>query len=186
MVHRIRIGTATAFLVTAPLLICGCEFDLGDNTDEADPAAAEVASASEATPSSVPATADAPATETSPAAPDGPILEYEELAGRGSVALPVNDGGGGFVSNPENSRGTLKFVWPKSYSDQISSVNTYAPGGGLFDGFYRELPNEHDGRPRYYGTRGIAEYPDNLSVRVVFVDGTVGTLTLPNPQQRYD
>ena len=155
--------------------------DLGDNTDE--PEADETVADGSGSESGTTETATV---EAASAASPGGSLEYEERSGRGSVSLPLTDGPGGFVSNPDTSRGTLKLVFPASYADRIGSVVAFTGDGTPFDGFNRTLPNEHDGRPRYYGTKSIAEYPANLSVRVTFVDGTVGALVIPNPKQRYD
>jgi hypothetical protein len=107
-------------------------------------------------------------------------------ASEGCTTLEISDGGGGFVSNPDNSRGTLKFVFPASYADQVSRVTVYTSSGAHFDTMYREFPNEDDGRPRYYGTKPIEQYPDNLHCQVLMNDGSCRQFILTDPQQRYD
>ncbi|MCX7818742.1 MAG: hypothetical protein N2652_05975 [Kiritimatiellae bacterium] len=104
------------------------------------------------------------------------------------------DGPGGFVNNPENSRGTLKLVFPAAYSDRIEQVRVYTAEGELFDTLYRQTPDEHGNRQRYYGTRPIEDYPDNLHVLVTLLepkpDGTTAeshfVFVLPDPQRRMD
>ncbi len=110
----------------------------------------------------------------------------ETFSGTGCEQLPLTDGGGGFVSNPANLRGTLKFVFPVSYQDRISRVTLFTADGMFFDEMYRQLPNEADGRPRYYGTMHIEVYPPNLYLRVIMNDGSCRSLQHPDPQTRYD
>ena len=104
------------------------------------------------------------------------------------------DGPGGFVNNPDNSRRTLKLVFPAPYSGRIAQVRVYTENGELFDTLVRETPNEHGNRERYYGTRPIHSYPDNLHVLVTLrepqPDGTTAetyfVFVLRDPQQRVD
>lgn len=106
----------------------------------------------------------------------------------------LSDGPGGFVNNPDNSRRTLKIVFPAPYSGRIAQVRVYTAEGELFDTLIRETPNEHGNRERYYGTRPIHSYPDNLHVLVTLrepqPDGTTAetyfVFVLPDPQKRVD
>lgn len=104
------------------------------------------------------------------------------------------DGPGGFVNNPDNSRRTLKLVFPAPYSGRIAQVRAYTAQGELYDTLVRVTPNEHGNRERYYGTHPIAQYPDNLHVLVTLrepqPDGTMVetyfVFVLPDPQERVD
>lgn len=109
----------------------------------------------------------------------------ETFGGSGCEAMPLEDGAGGFVSNPENVRGTLKFVFPTSWGGSINRVTVFTAEGAFFDEFYRHEPNEEDGRRRYYGTKPIRLYPANLYLRVLMNDGTCRSVQIPNPKQRY-
>lgn len=109
----------------------------------------------------------------------------ERFSGSGCETMPLEDGQQGWVSNPDNIRGTLKFVFPTSYANDISRVTVFTSDGVFFDEFYRQKPDEHDGRHRYYGTKPIHLYPANLYLRVLMKDGTCRSLQHPNPQQRY-
>ncbi len=106
----------------------------------------------------------------------------------------LSDGPGGFVNNPENSRRTLKIVFPAPYSGRIAQVRVYTAEGELYDTLIRVTPNEHGNRERYYGTRPIHSYPDHLHVLVTLrepqPDGTTAethfVFVLPDPQARVD
>lgn len=104
-----------------------------------------------------------------------------------AVQIPNSDGPGGFVSNPDNSRDTLKIVYPSQYSGQIEEVMAFS-SNVLFDTLYRETPDEGGDRQRYYGTKNIGEYPDGLIVQATLEGTNVPPIwfELPNPQQRYD
>lgn len=112
----------------------------------------------------------------------------------GGATISISDGPGGFVNNPDNSRDTLKLVMPSQYSDRITEIRVYGPDGKWFDTLYRETPDEGGHRQRYYGTRNISDYPDNLRVRVSLSDpqpdGTTKpsriVFVIPDPQERMD
>ncbi|MDD5523392.1 MAG: hypothetical protein PHI84_21435 [Kiritimatiellae bacterium] len=103
-----------------------------------------------------------------------------------AIQLPNSDGPGGFVNNPENSRDTLKVIWPTAYSDMISKVETFISDGTLIDILYRAKPDEDGDRERYYGTMDLNAYPQNLIVRATLTNETAIYVKLPVPQRRYD
>jgi hypothetical protein len=168
-------GLATVTLTV--FLSAGCELDLGENggDDKSEDQTAETTDATDAT------GADTTAAEEEEEEADAPVVDAN-----GCTTLSTSDGGGGFVSNPENSRGTLKLIFPGSYNETIGSVNAYTADGRFSDEFHRVTPNEEGDRPRYYGTKDIGEYPANLIVVAEISDGSCRTFTLANPQQRYD
>lgn len=102
-----------------------------------------------------------------------------------SREISNHDGGGGFVNNPENSRGTLKVIFPSEYSGAIVTVSATGPGG-FSETLDRALPNESSNRERYYGDRPISMYPDNLVVTAFLSNGSSIYVRIPDPQRRYD
>lgn len=112
----------------------------------------------------------------------------------GGATVSISDGPGGFVNNPDNSRDTMKLVMPAQYANRITEIKVYTPDGAYFDTLYRATPDEEGDRQRYYGTRNIGEYPDNLKVKVVLADpqpdGTTKAssfvFVIPDPQERMD
>ncbi len=167
-----RAAAGLAFLTLALFLTAGCELDLGESggDDETEDQTTETTD-----------TADTDATAEDNEEADAPVVDAN-----GCTILSTSDGGSGFVSNPASSRGTLKLIFPNRYEATIGAVNAYTADGLFSDVFNRVMPNEYDDRPRYYGTKGISEYPDNLIVVAEISDGGCLTFTLPNPQQRYD
>ncbi|HRZ11788.1 MAG TPA: hypothetical protein P5567_04965 [Kiritimatiellia bacterium] len=189
---------ALAALAVAP---AGCELVGGGEPEGGEPApqssgeeaAAESGSAEEtaaAAGSEEPAAAGNPEEPAAAAGQEELGIAAYEYQGELFVdtfceTLPLNDGAGGFVSNPDNMHETLKFVFPASFRDQISRVTVFTSDGRFFDEFWREFPDEEDGRPRYYGTKPVELYPANMYLRVLMNDGSCRSLQHPNPQQRF-
>lgn len=174
-------------------LVMGCEINVDDGYDPAPPPEQSSTSSEENENSeeSADATEAAPPQETAPppntTTTAEPVeIQNETLNAEGCVTQPLSDGGGGFVSNPDNSRGTLKFILPVSYGHSVTRVTVYTASGAFFDEFYRQMPNEHGDRPRWYGTRPIGLFPANCVMKAVLQDGSCRSATIPNPQQRYD
>lgn len=99
--------------------------------------------------------------------------------------LDREDGPSGFVSNPANSRRTLKIVLPNRYTGEIETIKFYTESGEYF-GTVHEQIMEYDNREAYYGTVPIAEYPENLLVVVTLTNGENLCVVLPDPHRRYD
>lgn len=93
--------------------------------------------------------------------------------------------GGQFVNNPDNSRGTLKIIWPNAYTDRIIDVTVWG-GVGFFEELERKTPDEYGNRQRYYGSHPIEDYPAPLVVGALLVDGRRVCVTLPDPKKRVD
>jgi hypothetical protein len=96
------------------------------------------------------------------------------------------DGPGGFVNNPENSRGTLKIIFPSRYTGMITRVVAQAEDGEFRETLERVLPNESGDRERYYGSKPIDSYPDDLIVTANLLNGSSIYYVIENPQARVD
>ena len=69
----------------------------------------------------------------------------------------------GFVNNPNSSRKSLKIILPNKYSGTVARVVCF--NDGYQEQIDRTTPNEEVNRQRYYGSKPIASYPDNLWIR---------------------
>lgn len=99
-------------------------------------------------------------------------------------SIALRDGAGGFKNNPENSRGTLKIMFPKSYTGNIDRVTAHA-GGQLVDTL--TLGGlEWGNRERWYGRKSLGSYPNNLLIVATLDDGRNACVTLPDPEKVYD
>ncbi len=166
------------WIALAGLMLSGCEvIDYKSSADgDGD---TETAAAAEAAPAAAPAAEEDPVTTTA-------IVEADPgLPGAGeSRQISNRDGGGGFVSNPANSRGVLKIIWPSRYTGHITGV--VAVQSGFSDRLTRSLPNEDGDRERYYGSHAPSAYPANLTVTASLDTGGSIYVVLPDPAQRYD
>ncbi len=101
-----------------------------------------------------------------------------------SVNLALRDGAGRFKNNPENSKNTVKVMFPGSMTGQIAAVKAYV-GSVLFDTL-RLGGYEWGNRERYYGRKSLSSYPDNLLIVAEMRNGTNTCVLLPDPQRVYD
>lgn len=95
------------------------------------------------------------------------------------------DQGGQFTNNPENSKGTLKIIWPNAYTGRIVDTTVWG-GTDFFEKLDRKTPNEYNDRERYYGEHPIADYPKPLVAGALLFDGNRVCVTLPDPEKRVD
>lgn len=179
-------GIGAMALVFAAALWQGCEVDLGGTGNGEDHSATTTA----ATDTPVVAAAAAEeedegeaSTGGSSTAPSGNVAGFNPS---GSRQIANRDGGGNFVYNPDNSRKSSKVVLPTSWGYSVNGAQIYASDGSHFDALTRAYPNEDDGRPRYYGSKNIGLYPQNITIAYTHEDGTRTHMIIPNPQQRYD
>lgn len=120
---------------------------------------------------------------TSVAAPSGGAS-----GGTGGVrcdsTIPIRDGSGNFKNNPENSRGTLKIMYPKAFTGNIATVTAHS-AGQLVDSL-RLGGLEWGNRERWYGTKSLGSYPNDLLVVAGLKNGQNVCVTLPDPERVYD
>ncbi len=131
--------------------------------------------------------------------PDGTVVQPSE-SGRFGAAPPSggggggitctdqidrSDGSGGFKNNPENSRNTVKIMFPNELTGKIKQVRV-ANNGSIFDTLYRATPNEWGDRERYYGHKSLSSYPDNLLVIAELYNAETHCVMIPDPQRVYD
>lgn len=95
-----------------------------------------------------------------------------------------NDGSGGFKNNPENSKNTVKVMFPKNFTGNIREVTAYS-GNDKFDSL-RLGGLEWGNRERWYGRKSLSSYPNNLLIVATLDNGTNACVTLPDPEQVYD
>ncbi len=131
--------------------------------------------------------------------PDGTVVTEEE-SGRFSAATETasapssglqcdgninrKDGPGGFKNNPENSKGTIKLMFPSSLTGKIQSVSVYS-GSDRIDTL-RLGGYEWGNRERYYGRLPLSAYPEDLLVTVRLKDGRQLCVTIPDAEKVYD
>ncbi len=96
-----------------------------------------------------------------------------------------NDGSGGFKNNPKNSRGTLKVMFPKTFTGNIRNVYAY-DGDRRIDTLDEGATLEWGDRERYYGNMSLRSYPKPTIVQVVTRTGRTHCVTLDNPSAVYD
>ena len=179
--------TAVLALTALAVAPAGCEFVGGGEPEEGEPAPQPSGEETSAEETAATAASEEPAAD---AGQEELAIQPTEVQGElfndtYCETLPLNDGAGGFVSNPDNMHETLKFVFPAGFRDQISRVTVFTSDGRFLDEFWREFPDEEDGRPRYYGTKPVEMYPPNMYLRVLMNDGSCRSLQHPNPQQRF-
>jgi len=97
-----------------------------------------------------------------------------------------NDGSGGFTNNPNSSRGTMKVIFPKEYTDHIVEVVAWNKSGTYLERLYNKQPNEWGDRERYYGRIKIAQVPKNITVAARLDTGEVIGVKIADPQSRVD
>ena len=130
--------------------------------------------------------------------PDGTVVTEEEdgrytAGGNNSsmedgvdcdAQIKRSDGPGGFVYNPETSKGTAKVVLPSSYNEKVDKVSAYQSGDRLevlrYAGF------EVRDRRRWYFSKRPSSYPDDILVVVKMKTGENRCVTIPDPEKRYD
>lgn len=177
---RPLLTTCRNLLLAAILPLASCEpISVWDDDDESDATSTNAAS-SQATTSTETTETETETTETEDS------LDTSTFDTSLGTEIDRTDGGGGFVNNPDSSRGTLKVVWPSAYSDRIYEVHAYTSDGQHYDTLYNAKPNEYGDRERYYGSYDISVYPDNLIVRAILNTGWSIYVILPDPQTRYD
>ena len=103
---------------------------------------------------------------------------------RCDAQLNRKDGPGGFKNNPENSKNTVKVMFPSSLTGKIARVNAY-DGDSLFDTL-RLGGFEWGNRERYYGKKSLGSYPSDLLIVAELKDGRNICVTLPDPEKVYD
>jgi hypothetical protein len=96
-----------------------------------------------------------------------------------------SDGSGGFKNNPKNSRGTIKVMFPKSFTGNIRRVEAVHQGR-VIDVLDEGSTLEWGDRERYYGNDPLRSYPENLLIRVATNSGRAYCVTLPDPAKVYD
>ena len=74
---------------------------------------------------------------------------------------------------------------PKSYTDRVRSMTAWKNGNKI-DTLKRATPNEWGDRMRYYGTKSLGSYPNDLLIVVEKSDGENACVTLPNPRSVID
>lgn len=94
------------------------------------------------------------------------------------------DGSGGFKNNPKNSKGTLKIMFPKSMTGKISNVKVYADGDEVDK--LRLGGYEWGNRERYYGSKKLKSYPNDLTVAAFMKTGRVICVDIPDAENVYD
>ena len=132
--------------------------------------------------------------------PDGSVVQPdqdERVYGPGLGLNPVGkrfrcteyfsnaDGPGGYTSNPNNSRGTLKQMPPTEYTDQIRGIYIGKDGVVLealrFANYY-----EWGNREAWYSHQSPSSYPRNITILLDLKNGQKHCVNLPNPAIRYD
>jgi hypothetical protein len=100
--------------------------------------------------------------------------------------IPANDGSGGFLNNPFNSRETLKLVFPGRFTGLIKRVVVWSRVRNFKETLYNAQPNEYGNRERYYGKKDIKRYPKILRAAMFLSDKTVVCVKIPDSQVRVD
>jgi len=130
--------------------------------------------------------------------PDGTVIQplVAEAAAAPAVSgsngvqcdsqIKRNDGSGGFKNNPENSRGTIKIMFPKQYTGNIDEVNAYGPDGKFIEELSEGDTLEWGERERYYGHKSLRSYPNNLVIQIVLKSGKTACTTLADPGKVYE
>lgn len=95
------------------------------------------------------------------------------------------DGSGGFKNNPENSKNTIKIIFPNSMTGKINSVSAYS-GNDKFDTLKFHSGNEWGNRERYYGRKALSSYPKNLLIVAAMKNGSNICAILPDPKKVLD
>ncbi|MFN8391165.1 MAG: hypothetical protein U0136_12815 [Bdellovibrionota bacterium] len=96
-----------------------------------------------------------------------------------------NDGSGGFKNNAQNSRGTIKVMFPKKFTGNIAAVEALF-NGKVIDTLDEGSTLEWGDRERYYGNKSLRSYPHDLLIRLTTRTGRAYCVTLPDPSKTYD
>lgn len=115
--------------------------------------------------------------------PSGPIKIPDLKNGK---FIASTDGSGGFVNNPDNSKGTLKIIFPGKYTNGLKEVLVFTEDGSFKERLKNATPNEWGNRERYYGKQNISKYPKNLIVGGKLLNDTWIFVKVNDPQKRQD
>ncbi len=99
--------------------------------------------------------------------------------------LKREDGTGGFVNNPDNSKGKLKAVLPKQYGRSLKALRL-AKNGKILETLPFVNGNEWGDRRRFYTKNSPKSYGKNIVWVLDLKNGTRECIHIPKPNQRYD
>ncbi len=97
------------------------------------------------------------------------------------------DGPDGFLFKPvSNNEGRLAVLLPESLAHQVERVLLKDLAGNVLDEGNSTGYGDTGEREKFAFSKKGADYPKDITVEVVMMDGSIRSYSIPDPSQRYD